>query len=125
MHRKKIFMLFGHPDASGLCGALADAYMEGAREGGHEIIRMNAGDMRFDPILHKGYRELQALEPDLIEFQKKVGWADHFVIVHPVWWVGMPALLKAIFDRAWLPGSAFRYMRTHAGNRTIFWHRLY
>jgi putative NADPH-quinone reductase len=51
-------------------------------------------------------------------------WADHFVIVHPIWWVGMPAILKGLFDRAWLPGSAFRYIKTKAGTRTIFWHRL-
>ena len=121
---KKVFLLLGHPDKSGLCGALADAYEQGAKEGKHELIRMNIGEMQFDPILHKGYRERQELEPDLVEFQRLVQWCDHFVIVHPVWWVGMPAILKGLFDRAWLPGSAFRYIKTQAGERTIFWHRL-
>lgn len=121
---KKIFLLLGHPDRSGLCGALADSYEEGAKKAGHDIRRMNIGEMQFDPVLHKGYRAIQELEPDLQAFQKNVQWADHFVIVHPVWWVGMPASLKGLFDRAWLPGSAFRYMRTKAGTRTIFWHRL-
>lgn len=121
---KKIFLLLGHPDKSGLCGMLADAYEQGAKEGTHELVRMNIGEMQFDPILHKGYRERQELEPDLQAFQKHVQWADHFVIVHPVWWVGMPAILKGLFDRAWLPGSAFRYIKTQAGERTIFWHRL-
>ena len=37
----------------------------------------------------------------------------------------MPAQLKGLFDRAWLPGSAFRYIKTKAGRRTIFWHRLF
>lgn len=120
-----IFLLLGNPDSAGLCGALAEAYEQGAREGRHEMRRMNIGDMRFDPVLHKGYRERQELEPDLLEFQKNIAWADVFVIVHPVWWVGMPALLKGIFDRAWLPGSAFRYIKTKEGGRTIFWHRLY
>ncbi len=107
-----------------MCGALADSYEQGAKESGHDFRRMNIGDMQFDPILHKGYRARQNLEPDLEEFQKNVLWADHFVVVYPVWWVGMPAILKGLFDRAWLPGSAFRYMKTKAGKRTIFWHRL-
>ncbi len=122
---KKIFLLLGHPDMSGMCGRLATAYEEGAKAGGHEIIRMNIGEMKFDPILHKGYRARQDLEQDLLDFQKHVQWADHFVIIYPVWWVGMPALLKGLFDRAWLPGSAFRYIKMKSGKRTMFWHRLY
>lgn len=125
MHPKKIFILLGHPDKSGMCGALCDAYESAARSAGHEVQRMNLGEMQFDPILHKGYRAMQELEPDLVRFQELVHWADHFVIVYPVWWVGMPALLKGLFDRAWLPGSAFRYIKTKAGKRTIFWHRLF
>lgn len=124
MH-KKIFILLGHSDKSGMCGRLTDAYEAGAREGGHEVRRMNLGEMQFDPILHKGYRAMQELEPDLKTFQENVQWADHLVIVYPIWWVGMPALLKGLFDRAWLPGSAFRYIKMKSGKRTHFWHRLY
>lgn len=122
---KKIFLLLGHPDKSGISGAFADAYEAGARKAGHEIVRMNIGEMQFDPILHKGYRAMQELEPDLKRFQELVKTSDHFVIIHPVWWVGMPAILKGLFDRAWLPGSAFRYMKMQNGTRTPFWHRLY
>ena len=122
--QKKIFLLLGHPDKSGMCGTLADAYENAAREAGHSVDRLNLGEMQFDPILHKGYRALQELEPDLKRFQELVTGCDHFVIVHPVWWLGMPALLKGLFDRAWLPGSAFRYIKTKTGKRTIFWHRL-
>jgi len=118
-------MLLGHPDAVGICHDLADAYENAARAAGHSVDRMNLGEIRFDPILHRGYRAMQELEPDLVRFQQLVTSADHFVIIHPIWWVGMPALLKGLFDRAWLPGSAFRYIKTKAGKRTIFWHRLF
>lgn len=121
----KIFLLLGHPDKSGLCGEFADAYESSARAAGHEVHRMNIGEMQFDPILWHGYRQMQECEPDLKNFQNEVVWADHFVVIHPVWWVGMPAILKGLFDRAWLPGSAFRYIKTKAGKRTIFWHRLF
>jgi len=124
MRPKKILLLLGHPDKSGFSGAMADAYEAGAREAGHRIDRLNIGEMQFDPVLHKGYRERQELEPDLIRFQQLVVACDHFVVIHPVWWVGMPAILKGLFDRAWLPGSAFRYMKMPSGSRSIFWHRL-
>lgn len=123
--QKKIFILLGHPYVGGMCGALADAYEAGAREAGYSVTRLNLGEMTFDPILWKGYRERQELEPDLLRFQEYITACDHFVVVHPLWWSGMPALLKGLFDRAWLPGSAFRYIKTKTGKRTIFWERLF
>jgi NAD(P)H dehydrogenase (quinone) len=125
MTSRKIFLLLGHPDKSGFSGAIADAYEAGAKEAGHTIERMNLGEMQFDPILHQGYRAMQQLEPDLVKFQQLVKDSDHFVVIYPVWWVGMPALLKGLFDRAWLPGSAFRYMKMPSGKRSILWHRMY
>lgn len=122
---KKIFILLGHPDKSGFCGEMAETYEAAARAAGHEVDRMNLGEMRFDPILHRGYRERQELEPDLLRFQELVKACDHFVVIHPVWWVGMPALLKGLFDRAWLPGSALRYMKLPSGKRSAFWHRMF
>lgn len=121
---KKIVLLLGHPDSVGLNNELASAYEKAAREAGHSVDRFDIGKMQFDPILHQGYRAMQELEPDLKRFQEAVMACDHFVIFHPIWWVGMPALLKGLFDRAWLPGSAFRYIKMKSGKRTMFWHRL-
>ena len=125
MSRRRIYLLLGHPDQSGFCGEIANTYEVAARAAGHDIRRQNIGDMRFDPILHQGYRVRQQLEPDLMTFQDNIQWADHTVIVYPVWWVGMPALLKGLFDRAWLPGSAFRYLKMKDGTRSFFWKGMY
>ena len=117
--RRKIFILLGHPNTDSLTGAIADSYEKGALDAGHEVRRMNVAEMKFDPILHKGYREIQELEPDLKTFQENVKWADHLVFLYPNWWGTMPAPLKGLLDRAWLPGFAFRF--TKSG---WFWHGL-
>ncbi len=104
-----IYLLLGHTDSETLSGALADRYAAAAQAAGHTVRRQNIGDMQFDPVLHHGYKTIQALEPDLEAFIANVQWADHIVIVYPTWWSSMPAKLKGLFDRAWLPHLAFNF----------------
>ena len=72
-------------------------------------MRFNIEEMNFDPVLHKGYEEIQELEPDLEKFQQAIQIADHLVFIYPNWWNTMPAKMKGLFDRAFLPKFAFSF----------------
>ena len=123
--KKKIVVLLAHPDSGDThCGQLALLYATAAKKAGHTVRATRLGDLQFDPILHKGYKEIQALEPDLKKLQDDIRWADHLVIIYPNWWGTMPALLKGLFDRMWLPGFCFSFYKDGMGKQFNLWHRL-
>ncbi|BAH42404.1 conserved hypothetical protein [Brevibacillus brevis NBRC 100599] len=104
-----ILVIIGHPDPESYCSALAHAYMKGAAGKAAQIRTIDLSQIAFDPNLKYGYRKRTELEDDLKEAQDLIRWADHLVIVYPIWWGTMPAILKGFFDRVLLSGFAYKY----------------
>jgi len=113
---RHIAVIQGHPDPRGghLGHALADAYAQGAAEAGHEVRRINVATLEF-PVLRTKEDYEKGAPPDSIrECQESITWADHLLIVFPLWGGGMPALLKAFLEQLLRPGFAYR---ARAGGR--------
>ena len=116
---KRILLINGHPDQESFNFALAAAYKSGATAAGFEVRELVIRDLQFSPNLSFGYRQRCELEPDLLRAQEWIKWADHLVWVYPVWWAGLPALLKGFLDRTFLPGFAFRKREN-----SVWWDKL-
>lgn len=95
----------GHPNSESLCAALARSYADG--HGNTRILALR--DLDFDVHMRWGYTRRQELEPDLIDAWQAILAADHVIVVAPIWWGSVPALLKGFFDRLLLPRRAYRY----------------
>lgn len=117
---KKILIIQGHPNKDSYNQALANAYKEGALSKNAEIKEIIISDLEFNPNLAFGYQKRIDLEPDLLDALEKIRWAEHLVWVHPVWWGGLPALMKGFIDRLFLPSIAFQYREN-----SVWWDKLF
>ncbi|HTQ73271.1 MAG TPA: NAD(P)H-dependent oxidoreductase [Burkholderiales bacterium] len=105
---KRITLLIGHPDpAPGrFCRALSQAYAEGARRAGHEVRTVDVAKIDFPVLRGKDDWETGPLPENLRESQDAIGWAEHIVLVFPLWLGTMPALVKAFLEQVLRPGFA-------------------
>lgn len=105
---KRIFVLNGHPAEASLNRALAESYVGGAQASGLEVRLTHLHDLDFDSDWGRsGYANPKTLEDVLEQVISDIEWAEHFVLITPMWWGGLPAKLKGLFDRILLPGRAF------------------
>ena len=107
---KHILIIDAHPDpARGrLVHSLADQYASAAEGGGHLVQVVRLCDLQF-PWLRSA-KEFAARPLGMIGSQQEhIRWADHLVIIYPLWLGSMPALLKAYLEQVMRPGFAFAY----------------
>jgi len=102
-----VLIILGHPRTASLCGALASAYSDGARQAGVELRQLDLATLDFDPnVRHESPRQ-QSFEDDLLRARALIVWAEHLVFVYPTWWGSTPALLKGFIDRVMTEGFSF------------------
>lgn len=117
--KKNILIINGHPNKESFNYALANGYQQGALKSGAQAELIHIGELNFNPNLQYGYSKRMDLEPDLLASLEKIKKADHLVWVHPVWWGGLPAIMKGFIDRLFLPGIAYQYREN-----SVWWDKL-
>ena len=114
----RVLVIYAHPLADSFAGALHRAVVEALTRAGHEVDDCDLYAIGFDPVMTAPERRAHNTEhPDLsavAQHVERVRAAEALVLCFPVWWYGMPAILKGYFDRVWINGVAFHL---HAGGK--------
>ena len=105
---KRIALIQGHPDSAGghFGHALADAYERAATEAGHEVRVIDVARLELPLMRNAREWEWKPASASIERAQRAIAWAEHLVIVFPLWMGDMPAALKAFFEQALRPGFA-------------------
>ncbi|GFE15616.1 NAD(P)H dehydrogenase [Streptomyces glebosus] len=121
----KVLWLFAHPDQRSLSGALKDEGLRALDAQGHQHRVSDLYAMKWNPVVdaadyghdpadrlligaasERAYTDGH-LAPEILAEQDKLDWADTLIVQFPLWWYGMPAILKGWFDRVFVKGFAF------------------
>lgn len=122
----KVLLVLAHAESRSFCAALFHEARSVFEAQGHEVRTSDLYAMRFDPVgdrrdfVHEpdpGFFKYQkeqvvaheggTFAPDVSSEMDKLVWCDLAVFCFPLWWFGVPAILKGWFDRVLAMGFAY------------------
>lgn len=124
----KVLLVYAHPEPNSFNGALRDITVQALLAAGHEVRVSDLYAMQFDPVsdrrnfktvknpafLKPQAEEVYATEqdgfaPELEAEIQKILWCDLMIWQFPLWWFGLPAILKGWVDRVFAMGRVYGY----------------
>ncbi len=115
----KTLIVFTHPYEGSYCNSIMKAVRQGLKKGGHACKTINLDKDGFDPVMKakdlKAFAELgrgmtealDDLDPIVLRYKKKLEWAERLVMIFPIWWMSLPAMMKGFVDKVIFPGVAY------------------
>ena len=123
-----ILIVHAHPEPKSLSRQLVGVGIETLQAQGHQVIESNLYDMQWKAVFDErdfpsrvdrerlsfvtesGYAySTDRQAPDVTFEQQKLLAADALILQFPLWWFGMPAILKGWVDRVFAYGLAYGY----------------
>jgi len=100
--KMKILVITGSPRKNGNSATLADHFIKGAKEAGHEVVRFDAAFKKVHPCIACNTCGMDGpcVFKDDFEFVREhIVGADCVVFATPMYYFGISAQLKAVVDR--------------------------
>ena len=121
-----VLLVYVHQEPTSFTCALKDAAQDALTAAGHHVEVSDLYGEGFNPVAgrhdfttthdasrfhyqnEQGHAHANAgFAPDLVREQQRVLKADLIVWIYPIWWGGVPAILKGWFDRVMAFGFAY------------------
>ncbi|MED3645841.1 NAD(P)H oxidoreductase [Halalkalibacterium halodurans] len=120
----KVLTVVSHPRKDSLTFEVAEHFVKGLTESGHEYEILDLHEIGFDPVL-KGVDEPdwsvaeQPFSPEVEMEIRRMKDHDALALIFPLWWWHLPAMLKGYIDRVW--NNGFAYGANHLHHQQVLW----
>ncbi len=106
-----ILVVMAHPAGPSLTRSVASSFLDAGAALGHTVELVDLVAEGFDPVFgpadHAAFTAAGPTSPDVRREQQRIDRADHLILVYPVYWWSLPAVLKGWIDRVFVSGWAF------------------
>lgn len=110
-----VLIIYAHPNPSSFNAAILENVQKGLQKTNHFVTLLDLYKEQFNPVLifneDKRRRDL-VYEEETAKYRKLIKEADFFIFIYPIWWWGIPAILKGFIDRVFVTGFAYKYEGT-------------
>ena len=108
-----ISILYAHPYDKSFNHAVLEAVKNRLDEQGKEYRVFDLYADGFNPALDASslrlYSRGETADPLAASYLKTLLASDEFIMIFPIWWASLPAIVKGFFDKVMLSGSAYQY----------------
>ena len=108
-----VVIVFNHPYEGSYCNAILESVTKGLQRGQHEVDLIHLDNDGFNPVMSKAdlkaFVEHKPVDPQVIDYNKRLEIADHLIFIFPIWWDLMPAMTKGFIDRVLYPGVVYEH----------------
>lgn len=108
---QRALVVMAHPSSTSLTRSVTEVIVEALTTHGVETELADLTAEGFDPVFGPSDRAAftgdEPTPADVRAEQQRIDGVDHLVLVYPVYWWSMPALLKGWIDRVFISGWAF------------------
>lgn len=106
----KHLVIITHPNPKSFSHAILDRFTAVLTGQGKEVKVRDLYASGFNPVLST--QDFEAIHngttlPDVQAEQELITWADVITFIYPIWWTGLPAILKGYIDRVLTYGFAY------------------
>lgn len=106
-------ILYAHPYSGSFNHAVMEEVKKQLAEQGEDYQMMDLYADRFNPVLEADslrlYSRGETADPLAKKYLDMLLHTDRMVMIFPVWWGMMPAIVTGFFDKVMLSGTAYGY----------------
>jgi len=107
----RALIVFNHPYEKSYCSAILQSVIKGLQNGNHEVDLIHLDNDKYNPVMSatdlKAFVDHKPVDPQVVDYNKRLQKANHLIFIFPIWWDIMPAMTKGFIDRVLSPGIAY------------------